>query len=151
MEERSDVVRETSRIRLDDLVFCFDLRPFPPNPNFASRVLRDIFFPPPSFLGRFEERSSPMASSTATSNSSPSASAFSSAPLRFLFSDLSRSVISFFDRSLSFCFSICTCFPNFFASRSFLFSSAFLIPARSSKSFIRIRSMCASDLTISAK
>ena len=66
-------------------------------------------------------------------------------------SPLSRSSMSFLLRSRSLSFSICTCFPNFFPSRSFRFSSLRLIVALSSSKRCRMRSMWASLFTISAK
>jgi hypothetical protein len=66
-------------------------------------------------------------------------------------SPLSRSSISFLLRSRSLSFSSCTCFPIFFPSRSRRRASLFAIPALSSSRRCRMRSMCASVLTISAK
>jgi len=77
------LLRPGSKSSVEDFVFCFDRRPALPKPNLPSLALRDILGRSisPEPLARFEGRSE-MASSTATSKSSPSAWALSRAPFR---------------------------------------------------------------------
>ena len=74
-----------TKLSVESFVYCFERRPAPPNPNFLSRAVRGSLdlapAPPGPDLARFEGWSA-IASSTATSKSSPPPSAPSSAPLR---------------------------------------------------------------------
>jgi hypothetical protein len=69
-----------SKSSVDALVFCFDRLPAPPKPNLPSRAVRGMRDLSPGFE-RLAGRSA-IASSTAMSKPSPSASALSRPPLR---------------------------------------------------------------------